>query len=102
MANVIDALAYAFAAVCRDLDCFTRADAPRRISVYSLEADDTPRLAPASVPSAWLPAAGPFPPGTGRSSSGAVGQERAQDGWRFARWLMIIFSNSKRAKSWRR
>ena len=39
MANVIDALGYALATICRDLDCFTRPGIAGRIPVCLAEAD---------------------------------------------------------------
>jgi hypothetical protein len=68
IANMVDALAYAFATICRDLDCFTRTDAPCRISICSSEADETPKCLPRrTVPSPWLPRGQSPLPRTGRS-----------------------------------
>ena len=67
MANVGDALGYAFATICRDMDCFTRIDVQRRIPIFLAEGDSFPTAWPLRpVPSRWLPATGPSLPRTGR------------------------------------
>ena len=81
IANVVDALGYALATICRDLDCFTRPGVPRRIPVCLTEADTS-----ASV---RRPALGPFavarlrpvlPPGTGRALQGLMGDGAGSNG----------------------
>ena len=54
IANVVDALGYALATICRDLDCFTRLGVPGRIPVCLTEADTfasvrRPALGPSAV-----------------------------------------------------
>jgi hypothetical protein len=73
----VDALRSAFVKICWDLDCFTRADAPCRIPICFAEANSTRKcLAPGVLPSLVVPnagpAAGPFPPRTGRPSAGTT------------------------------
>ena len=71
-----DALRSAFVTICWDLDYFTRADAPCRLPTCFAEADSIRKcLAPGALPSPRPhagPAAGPFPPRTGRPSAGTT------------------------------
>ena len=71
LANVVDALSYAFATLCRDLNCFTRTDARRRIPICLAETHSFASAWPRRpVPSPWLPAAGPPSRGPAAPSPG--------------------------------
>jgi hypothetical protein len=74
MANVGDALGYAFATICRDMDCFTRIDVPRRIPIFLAEGDSFPTAWPRRpVPSPWLPRGRSFPLEDRPPPSGPIG-----------------------------
>ena len=62
----VDALASAFATICRDLDRFTRSDAPTLIAwiaeIRASHVFGTPARFRSLCPTPGLPEAGPFPP----------------------------------------
>ena len=74
MPNVGDTLGYAFATICRDMDCFTRIDVPRRIPIFLAEGDSFPTAWPRRpVPFAVAPRVRSFPPADRPPPSGQIG-----------------------------